>query len=369
MSRVDRALALALAALAATSGGGPAARERVALSGLVDAEAWNTASASPLLSRNDGDPASLLRLRLWAAAELVPGLTALTLGRVATGSAGGDGETHAFLDQAYVRYHVPGRIPLLLEAGRIALPFGNFSARYLSSANPLIGQPATYGLTYPLGASLAGRFGRLDWKAAILDRPLTDERLPGFDAAPRPALSLGVTPAIGVRLAAYWTAGPYLGSGVAPLLPASAGWRDFDQRVTGLEFAFSRGYFEVNGDFLVASYDVPTRARPARGQTWFVEPRYAWTPRLFTALRVERSDYPLIAPVSELYWGAENAAFVDAEIGAGWRFAPDLVLKASYRVDRWSAGAAGPAAFPDGQALALQLSWGFDVNAWLRRPF
>jgi hypothetical protein len=152
------------------------------------------------------------------------------------------------------------------------------------------------------------------------------------------------------------------------MLPAGERWRDFELQLVGLELALSRGYFELNCDLALARYEVPTEARPARGQAWFVEPRYTWTPRFFTALRLERNDYPYIMPVSDTYWVARNAAFYDVEVGAGWRFTPDLVLKVAYREDSWRVSEERRDFFPDGRSVALQLSYEFDVNSWFDRP-
>jgi hypothetical protein len=358
------ALALALAFSVRAS-----ARERVVFQGLVDAEAWDTDSQSVLLQRNEDRPSTLGRLRLWAAADMFRGLEGFALGEVEGGNANDDGETEVELEQAFLRYFPPGPAHLRLEAGKLTVPFGNFSRRYFSTSNPLIGAPDSYGVSYPRGAALTGKVGKVDWMVAALDRPLANEKyLPESDPALRPAASIGFTPMIGVRLAAYWTQGPYLGRGAAPMISGGASWRDFDQQIAGFDLAFSRGYFELNGDLAFSSYDVPTTVRPSRGVAWFLEPKYTWTPRWFTALRLEHNDYPLIMPISSFFWVADNAEFYDLEVGAGYRLTPDLVLKAAYRADRWNVSAADEAEFPDGSSFSIQVSYAFDVNSWFHRP-
>ncbi len=109
---------------------------------------------------------------------------------------------------------------------------------------------------------------------------------------------------------------------------------------------------------------MPTHGEIARGQAWFVEPKYTLTPRFFAALRVERNDYPYIAPVDNTFWFAQNAAFYDFEAGVGWRFLPELLLKASYGRDYWTVDESAKPYFPDGYAVALQLSYGFDIRSW-----
>src|SRR5262249_56890021 len=107
---------------------------------------------------------------------------------------------------------------------------------------------------------------------------------------------------------------------------AGGGWRDVDQEIAGLDVTFSRGYFELNGEYATSVYEVPTQPGPSRGRAWFVEPKYTFTPRFFAALRVEHNDYPFIMPINSFFWVGQNAAFYDAELGAGWRFSSGLLL-------------------------------------------
>lgn len=256
-----------------------------------------------------------------------------------------------------------------VELGKVVTPFGNFSRRYLSNVNPLIGRPDAYSVTYPLGVVVTGQVSALDLRFAILDTPTVNENyVPDFDPVFRPAFAAGVTPTAGLRIGAYYTQGPYLGQDAQFAVPAGQGWRDFEQEVLGVEAAFSRGYFELNADFAVSRSDVPTVSEPPRGQAWFVEPKYTWSPRFFTALRLERNDYPYIEPINNAYWIAANALFYDVEVGAGWRFTPELLLKASYRLDRWKVDDYLQSMLPDGHAFAVQLSYAFNVNDWVERP-
>ena len=169
---------------------------------------------------------------------------------------------------------------------------------------------------------------------------------------------------IGLRIGAYATQGTYLGQGVGWALAPGQSWRDFEQQIAGITLEFSRGHFELNGDLAFSYYAVPTHAELASGRAWFLEPKYTWTPRLFTALRVEQNDYPYIQPIDSTLWIAQNVEFYDVEIGMGWRFTPDLVVKASYRGDHWDVTEAVQAYFPNGYAWGLQLSYGFDVRSW-----
>jgi len=337
--------------------------------GLLDTKIWKTDAASRLLSRNEGDAAPAARLRLWAAAEFLPRLQGFVLGEAKDGKAYDDGETGTELEQAFLRYTFRPPLHLMVEAGQLLCPIGNFSRRYLSNVNPLIGSPDGYSLSYPLGLSVSGRAARLDYRVAFLDRPFGNENyVPKPGRALRPALALGVTPAVGIRLGAYATRGPYLGPEVAPMLPAGDAWRDFRQSTYGVDAQFSRGYFELNGDFARSTYEVPGIVRSARGLAYFVEPKYTWSPRFFTALRFERNDYPYIMAVAPGVFIDPNANLYDVEAGAGYRLGPGALLKIAYRRDRWDVDPSRKPMFPDGYSVSAQLSYRFDVNSWFERP-
>ena len=350
-ARSFEALALAAAALAVAPAHA-AVEGRLFVHGLQDVELFETDDDSRLLSRNEGDAAGGARLRLWVAAEVGPGFQAVAEGLFEHANTEGEAETEADLSQAFLRYTRSGRAPLRFEAGKLALPFGDFSRRYLSSVNPLIGAPDSYDVAYPTVAGVSGRAGWLDYRALAFDQPLANENyVPPADRAWRPGVGLGVTPRIGLRFGGYWTRGPYLDDR----------FESYDQEVAGVELEWSRSHFEVHADVAFSSYEVPTIAQPSRGVAWYVEPKYTFTPRFYAALRLERNDYPFIRENEDASWLAVNAAFYDVELGAGWRVTPGLQIKASYRFDRWQVDPSRADFFPDGYAVAAQLSYTFDL--------
>jgi hypothetical protein len=337
--------------------------------GLLDSEVWKTDGASRFLSRNDGDAAPAARLRLWAVGDFLPRLQGYVLGEVEGGKGSDEGKTEHELEQAYLRYSFRPPLRLTIEAGQLATPIGNFSRRYLSSVNPLIGSPDNYTLSYPLGLQVGGKAARLDYRVSLLDRPFVNtDWTPEPGRALRPALAVGLTPVVGTRLGAYATRGPYLGPKVAPMLPAGDAWEDFRQVVYGIDAQFSRGYFELNADIARSSYEVPAVAQSVRGLVYFIEPKYTWTPRFFTALRLERNDYPFIMPLGPGVWLAATTDLYDGEVGAGYRFGPGAILKVAYRRDYWRVDPSMKSFFPDGYSISAQLSYRFDVNSWFERP-
>ncbi len=358
-------LALAVAGAAIGSPARAQTEDRFTVKGLQDFELYKTDAGSLLLSRNDGDVAGSARLRLWTAADFTRGFEGVLLGTVEGGKATSEPGTQTAIEQAFVRYTSSGSARVMVDVGRIVVPVGNFPKRYLSSVNPLIGSPDSYDVSYPEGIVVTGKESFFDYRVGVIDRPLVNhDYVPDSDRSVHPAVDVGFTPITGLRLGAYYTSGPYLGHTVAAMLPAGASSGDYAEQVAGIELEFSRGYFELNGDLAYSTYEVPTYTALSRGQAWFLEPKYTLTPRLFMALRVEKNDYPYIMPVNSAFWINQNATFYDADLGAGWRFTPELILKASYRRDDWRVDESLKSYFPNGYSIGLQLSYSFDVRSW-----
>jgi len=341
------------------------AEERVLVQGLTDAEIWYTDPQSTSLSRNEGETASAARLRLWAIGEFRPNLQGFVLGALEGGSGTETGETDTRLEQAYLRYSFEAPKRLVLQAGKLSLPYGNFSRRYFSSQNPLIGTPLNYEISYPLGIQISGAVKRFDFMVAALDGPLTHQEYASpTQSAVRPALSAGVSPLIGFRIGAYFTKGPYLSR-------ISEGWLlpgkelgDFHEKLWGLDVQFSRAHFELNGELTQTRLEVPA-AGDAWGRSWYVEPKYTFSPRWYAALRWERGDLPHANWIWTTMWSAEQIRVNALEAGIGFRIIPGFLVKTSYRTE---IGKQSFGADPEGHALALQLSYSFDVNSWFQRP-
>ena len=360
------AAALMLASLFA--GRVQAADERFLLEGLADGEACDTGTRSYYLSRNGGDAATERRLRLWVAAQIAPGLQGMVLGRAEGGDIGdyysSEGGTTTELEQAWLRYTMPAG--LTLQAGKMVEPIGSFNHRYLSNQNPLIGSPAGYMVDYPVGVELTGSAGRADFLLALVDRPLSRQiYLPEPSSTYRPAVEAGITPFVGFRVGGYATWGTYLSREVEPFIPPGRSWRDYQQRVVGLDVQFSRGHFELNGEATRSQFELPGE-HDETGFVYYLEPKYTWSPRLFTALRLERNETASVWLPWNAGWYVTDEAAWDVEAGIGYRIDPRTLVKVSYRVER---ATDDPTTAPDyDHSLAVQLSLGFDVRSWFDRP-
>ncbi len=194
-----------------------------------------------------------------------------------------------------------------------------------------------------------------------------DRYVPAPSAAPRLALGAGVTLTTGLRLGASFTRGPYLHSGLSAAHLGGTGWRDHNQQIVAFDARFSRGYLEFHGELALSEYDVPTLADPVTGETYYLEVKYTWIPRLFTAVRFEANNYPFIRGVGDSSWVARATNFYNIEAGIGYRLAPRTVFKVTHRRDHWTPEGSARAFLRDGFALTTQVSHQFDVKSWFRR--
>lgn len=337
------------------------------IEGLVDGEAWSTTRKSNLLTRNNGDLATLARLQLWGAIEALPGL--VLYGQ--TEGEGGNARPTALGsqidfngDQYGIRYS--GWHGLMLDGGKIQPVIGTFAPRHFSNRNPLIGAPDAYSLEYPLGIVLSGDFQHADFRVAAVSLPPTHSGyVPAATPRPRPAIGAGVTPVVGVRLGASWTDGPYLNDALTPAELRDAPWSHYHQQVFALDARAAHGYLETFAEAARATYEVPGRAAAILGYTYYGEAKYTFTPRFYLAARAERNAYPFIR-ASAANWTARRVDFVDGELGVGYRATASTLLKLSVRGDRWwvaenAAGFLGQG----GPAIAFQISQSVDVKRLL----
>ncbi len=362
-TRAIRFLAIVWCALA---GGAASAQERLLLEGILDAEAYKTSQGSYSLSRNDGDLSGLGRLQLWSAWQISSGLQWYAFADLQSDNASGSWESDAQLNQFALRYSSSSNPYYLIEAGKILPPIAIFSERNLSTQNPLVSRPDFLYADYPLGIHVTGSAGWLDYRAALVDKPVINpDYLPAKpDSAFRPDLGLGVTPLQGLRFGLAYTQGPYLSKDLDRLLPIGSDWKDFEQRIWAFEFQYSRGYAELNSEVVWSSYEIPRQDSAMDTESYFVEFKYTFTPRIYGALRIQQNQYPFLREGGYSGLLAQEVTIRDWEIGLGYRFSADTQVKLAFRSDDWSVEDAPGAYYPSGRSLALQLSHHFDVKSW-----
>jgi hypothetical protein len=369
LRRAAQAVAFAAGALAPLVLRAPAARAQIPimLEGVGDGEFWSTTANSNLLTRNGGRGSGLGRLSMWGAIEPLPGLVFYAAGHGEYGSARPDTtQPAAYLEQAGVRYAFSRWV--VLDAGKLQPVVGTFAPRHFSNRNPLIGSPDGYSLQYPYGVEASGEIGWFDYRAAMVTLPSTHQYYtPASTTRLRPAVGAGITPMTGLRIGGSFTVGPYLNGSYSSAQLDGDSWTWYQQRVVAMDLAYAHGYLETHAEAARGSYDVPGRASPIVGWTYYGEAKYTLSPRWFVAARVERNDYPFIRGTATA-WVARLTDFVDGEAGVGYRLSPGTLLKTSIRADRWwvSANATGFKG-QGGPAFAMQVSQAFDVVSWFTR--
>jgi hypothetical protein len=230
----------------------------------------------------------------------------------------------------------------------------------------LIGNPDLYPVDYPWGFKVSGVAGLVDYRLAAVDRPVSNRKyLPRGGTRARLVSGAGVTPTAGLRLGASYTAGSYLSGDVTASLPSGSTWNQFGQSVLSFDAAFSRGYLELRAEAALSSYEVPGHENAVDGAAFYLEGKYTWTPRFFTAVRLERNKYAFIRPLSGTAWMGVATTFSDGELGVGYRLGPRTLAKASLRLDSWDVPPARRSVLPNGHAVALQISHGFDLTEML----
>lgn len=341
----------------------PLAAQRVMVQGVLDLEGWSTDSGSRLLTRNDGRAAALGRLCVWGAVEPIAGFVVYAQAEAEGGSAAEE-SMELSLEQAGIRW--TRSRAFVVDAGMISPIVGMYANRHLSTRNPLVSDPDGYTVQYPLGARVSGKTALADYRVGVVSLPMYNERyMPEATPSPHLAAGGGLTPYPGLRIGVSGTMGSYMDRDLGAALGGRS-WRSYRQRVAAADVEMSAGYLELRAEGSRAWYDVPGHARMVAGSAWYGEAVYAWAPRLFTALRVERNDYPYLQPFGT-FWPARLARVDDAEVGAGFRLGASQTLKLSYRRDRWHVAPVPGVTFPDGHAIAVQLSTGFDVMDALTR--
>ena len=339
---------------------GAAAQGGVLIQGVADLEAWKTDSASQLLARGGGKPAFLARADIWGAYEPIRNVILFAEYRGEGGPAREEPASLSELRQGGIRLSPSDAFTLQL--GKLPQVVGAFTSRSLSFRNPLISGPDGYSEHYPSGVRVDGSVGVVDYAAGLLSLALAREGYtPDPGNALRPSAGVGITPMTGLRFGISATVGPYLSDTFTVASLRGQDWKVYKQHVVAADVRFSHGYFEGIAEVTRSSYDVPFQREAIRGLAWYIEPKYTFTPRFFTALRVEQNDYPFISAFAGPFWVSNGVTFNDVEVGAGFRPSASQLLKLSVRMDHWLPNANPQAPHDNGYAVAVQFSQQFDL--------
>jgi hypothetical protein len=285
----------------------------------------------------------------------------------------------------YVRIRPWTDRPFDIQIGRIPPTFGAFARHSYASENPLIGYPLAYQyLTslrtdavpgnshdlrrmrgrgwlsqFPVGSPIpdgglpiiAGlrwdtgvqvRFGddAIQAAVAVTTGTLSNPRLDDDNGGRQVSARVGYKPVVGLEVGISFAQGEYLARELLGALPMDARDTTYDQRATGIDLEYSRGYWLVRGEIIHNQWQVPRLASPAIIEplgvlSTEVEGRYKILPGAYVAARFDRLGFSELTSLDDRPTWDANVKRV--EIGGGYSLSRQLVLKASFQYN-WRDG-------------------------------
>ena len=318
------------------------------------------------------------------------------------------------VNQAYIRHNlkVPGG--LNIQVGKFGTPFGGFITRNYPSQNPLIGPPLIYSYrtaisashvpqdpkdllsyryrarvpqiyaygwlplvnyAYPTGIMVYGNPKRFDYRFAVVNssvsNPLNLDQ-PGQRAQWIAGGGWTIVP--GLRLGTSLAEGPYLNGSVSSQLPVGTSLCDYTQRALDFDLEYTLHHLEMYGELLFTNFKVPNINQRLGATGYYMELKYTWAPRFYTALRWNQIFFDRLRASAYSPYGEptdlelNNAAGVrfdynvnSLEVGLGFRITGKLLTKVSLLHDRTLGGTD-----PRNNVFAAQLVYSFDLIDLLR---
>ncbi|MEX0892358.1 MAG: adenylate/guanylate cyclase domain-containing protein [Gemmatimonadota bacterium] len=367
-----------------------------AVSGTLEVQAY-MARAAPAGLLAERDPFLAPRVRLFVDLFAGDRVYALVEPRLDRGETPGARPFELRIDQAFIRATPIRGVPLTLQIGKFATPFGGYAARHLGPGDPLLrpplaydhrtmvaaalppaandafiewkndparfrpfGAPAVWQVPYPTGALATGALGRWELHGAVVNSAPSSappEWNPGRRGAPGPSwiAHVGFAPAAAWNFGVSWNRGPYM----APQAAVPAGYAgayfdagDYDQEIVALQARWSRGWIELRAEALMDRWEVPNVVDDPTEIGWYGEVKAKVAPGAWVASRiggmhflpVHRSDGTTAAWDYDVY---------RVQVGGGMRLAQALELRGEALLDRGE-GLPGDVG---GELFALQLAW------------
>ncbi len=322
------------------------------------------------------------------------------------------------VNQAYIRYSFKAPWVLNIQVGKFGTPFGEFISRNYPNQNPLIGPPLIYyyrtaisasrvlqnpadllyyryrvripqiyaygneagwlplvNYAYPTGVMVFGNTKRFDYRFSAVNSSISNPlNLNQSGQRAQWIAGGGWTIIPGLRLGTSLTEGPYLNGSVNSQLPAGTSLRDYTQKALDFDFQYTLHHFEIYGELLFTNFKVPNISQRLGSTGYYVELKYTWAPRFYTALRWNQIFFDRVRPSADYsyedptYPGLSNSAGVrfdynvnSLEVGLGFRITERLLTKVSMIHDRTLGGLD-----PRNNTFAAQLVYSFDIIDLLR---
>ncbi len=280
-----------------------------------------------------------------------------------------------------------------LQVGKFATVLGNFVGRHDPMRSPLVRAPLPYDFMTPVWDSVApadvdGQIGyreiedeKNDW-VPMLWGPVYhtgamvfgtvgdfDLRVAATNAAPceRPeewtwqkddeealawSVRAGWRAFPGFVAGVNWARGAFMRREAADAL-GDSDRRDFRQSLVGIDLEYRIGHLEMWAEVYGSSWEVSRVAEPLRALAGYVEARYSFTPRFYLAARWGMIHFDEVRDLAGNRTEWDRDAW-RAELGAGYEFAANLLLKAQYEVNEQIGGRE-----PHDDMASFSLSVGF----------
>jgi hypothetical protein len=283
-----------------------------------------------------------------------------------------------------------------IQVGRLPPTFGAFARRTYANDNPLIGYPLAYqyltslrtdalpasadellrrrslgwlvrysvgdaapapgvplvtAFRWDTGAQVHATAGMVTATAALTRGTLSNPVFNDDNGGRQLAARVELRPTTGLVAGASIARGAFVADSAAQAAVGDLHGATFAQTAWGADLEYSRHYYLVRFESIVAGWDLPIAPTPPqqlalRGPlhavSASVEGRYRIRPRVYAAARYDYLGFSTITGARDtLPWDAPVRRI---EVGGGYSIVRNLLLKASYQHDSRDGGVLAPAA-------------------------
>ncbi|MGD2093152.1 MAG: adenylate/guanylate cyclase domain-containing protein [Candidatus Aminicenantes bacterium] len=315
--------------------------------------------------------------------------------RADRGEVPSSGPLKVRIQQAFLRYTFLSSRRLHLQVGKFVSPFGDYSQRHHTAADPFIrppllheyrtmicpglapqfndgfidwkddpdrfrpiGAPIIWATPYQPGIMLFGSIGKFDFRVAAMNSaPSSDpvQWVPDFNQGWNYSLvaHLGWRISPELNLGISFDYGPYSLEIIKDMLPQGYSINDYNQIMWAVNATYTRGKIAVRMELIYDTWEVPNVIEDPVDISYYLEVKYKFLPGLFGALRYNGIYFNKI-PYSN---GEKEKWDYDVQrwqLGVGYAFSRRLEVRAEYMINR----TIGPYD-PEDNLFALQWTWRF----------
>jgi hypothetical protein len=178
----------------------------------------------------------------------------------------------------------------------------------VGDATPSPGVPLVSAFRWDTGAQVRWKTSAVELTGAVTRGTLSDPRFKDNNHSPQVSGRVTWTPTVGLVMGASGAHGAWLDDNVIDLIPN--GRSHYGQTAWGADAEYSRDHWIVRTEMVWSRWLMPLAATRPSGinldafGAW-VEGRYKWTPRFFTAARVDHLGFNRVAgEVVSVDWDA-----------------------------------------------------------------